>query len=48
MCFFTDKEAAIKYMKEVLPVKYPDEMSEQWKIREIVEGEEFGGDLGIY
>jgi hypothetical protein len=46
--FFTDKAAAIKYMEEVIPVKYPDERSEQWEIREITEGEEFGGDLGIY
>ncbi len=46
--FFANKNDAIEYINEVVPRKYPDEPSSSWKIREIKEGQEFGGDLGIH
>ncbi len=43
--FFTKKEDAVEYINTVIPTKYPDEPKEVWRIREIVEGQEFGGDM---
>lgn len=46
--FYTKKEDALDYINNVIPIKYPDEPKELWNICEIVEGQEFGGDLKIY
>lgn len=46
--FFIRREDAINYIENVLPIEYPDEPKYLWNIREIKEGEEFGGDLSIY
>ncbi len=46
--FFVKKEDAVDYIDNVIPIKYPDEPKYVWKIREIKEGVEFGGDLGIF
>lgn len=46
--FFTDKKVADRYIKEVIPIKYPNENLYDWKIIEITEGEEFEADIDIW
>jgi hypothetical protein len=46
--FFTKKEDAIHYINTIIPTKYADEPKEVWRIREIIEGEEFGADMAFY
>jgi hypothetical protein len=43
--FFTNKSRALVYIEDVALKRYPEETRDCWYIIEILEGEEFNGDL---